>query len=320
MMTRAHRLETDLVASARIGNPDIHERLAVYADLLQERGDPLGRAIAGVLRDPELEVLGLERFTCANDVEGATGFDGLVCRFLPISRALWQPPHIRSPDCELVLLPPIGGRWSFTMGAGEVEAGHDEEPHEVELARPLLIARTAVSQQAYAATEGAHDPFEYPGDHMPANQVSWFEARDWCRSLGLRLPSEAEWEYACRAGTSTPYCFGRQVYPEQINCGGWADRAVDWPVPVGSLPANAFGLCEMHGNVEEWVADDWARYEHVPRDGSAHHDPAAHERVCRGGSCKDRPERCRSAARSSVEPEERSEVIGFRPARDVMYA
>lgn len=313
-------LEADLVASARPGCPDVHERLSVYADLLLERDDPLGHAIVAVLRDNDLEVLGIEAFACDNPVEGPRRQELLVCRYRPFARALWLPPHKRAYDTEMVLLPPLGQRTSFLMGAPESESRfHDEAQHEVAIERAFLIGRTTVSQQVYDATGGPRGTYDWEGDELPVHNVSWDDATRWCEMMDVRLPSEAEWEYAARAGTQTPFCCGEQIYPDQVNCGQDPFFIIGQPDKVGRLFTNAFGLFQVHGNVWEWVADHWALYGRTPTDGRPHDDPAAVDRVCRGGSYMDSHERCRSAARQAEEPGVRSEMIGFRVARELQF-
>jgi hypothetical protein len=132
--------------------------------------------------------------------------------------------------------------------------------------------------------------------------------------LALDLPSEAEWEYACRAGTITPYSFGETIDRSQVNFES------DGPLPVGSLPPNRWGLHEMHGNVWEWCADTWHdSYEGAPTNGSAwvhpDSDPGAAYRVIRGGSWFDVARSVRAACRRLINPSRRNDFIGFRCAR-----
>jgi CheY-like chemotaxis protein len=165
--------------------------------------------------------------------------------------------------------------------------------------------------------------------------ISWDEASEFCRRLSQRtgrhytLPSEAQWEYACRAGSSTPYAFGLELTAElanvRLSSPAWAVSEstnsepldVEQTTPVGLYPANAWGLHDMHGNVWEWCLDHWREsYSGVPRDGSPWIDanaPAAAERVLRGGSWSDSPADSRSACRRRLPATAMDAgVLGFR--------
>ncbi|MDE5099131.1 MAG: formylglycine-generating enzyme family protein, partial [Trichodesmium sp. St16_bin4-tuft] len=166
----------------------------------------------------------------------------------------------------------------------------------------------------------------------PVEQVNWNQAVEFCKRLSkltgrkYRLPSEAEWEYACRAGTSTPFYFGETITPELANYHGnytygkgpkGENRGQT--TPVGKFPPNAFGLYDMHGNVYEWCADDWYdNYVGAPRDGSAwinsnKNSNTKSRKVVRGGSWDFYPRRCRSANRlNSLSVETDFFNIGFR--------
>ena len=159
-------------------------------------------------------------------------------------------------------------------------------------------------------------------------QVSWYEAVEFCERLKkhtkrpYRLPSEAEWEYACRAGTTTPFAFGKTLMTDAANYDGnktYNDgpngeyREQTTPVDEFDI-ANAFGLCDMHGNVWEWCADHWHdNYEDAPTNGSAW--LTANETsncVLRGGSWLLNPRYCRSATRFNYRPDDRDFISGFR--------
>ena len=177
-------------------------------------------------------------------------------------------------------------------------------------------------------------------DHRPVERVSWEDAMEFCHRLSLRsgrsytLPSEAQWEYACRAGTKTPFCFGDTISPELANYDGNyaygnADADADGPkgiyreqtTPVGMFPANAWGLQDMHGNVYEWCLDKWhENYEGAPIDGKAWLDATEGEksneigntRLLRGGSWNSFPGGCRSAFRTLGRPGSAYYFVGFR--------
>jgi formylglycine-generating enzyme required for sulfatase activity len=155
------------------------------------------------------------------------------------------------------------------------------------------------------------DPSRFKGDKLPVEQVSWQDAVEFCARLSkatgkeYRLPSEAKWEYACRAGTTTPFHFGETITTDLANYNGnhtYANEAKGkyrkQTTEVGSFPPNAFGLYDMHGNVWEWCADNYHKnYQGAPNDGSAWTDKISSANVLRGGSWSDNPYYCRSAYR-----------------------
>jgi len=171
-------------------------------------------------------------------------------------------------------------------------------------------------------------------DNRPVEQVSWLDAIEFCHRLSKRtgraytLPSEAQWEYACRAGTTTPFCFGDTISPELANYDGnyaYADGPkgiyCEQTTPVGMFPANAWGLHDMHGNVWEWCLDEWHEgYEGAPTDGRAWVDGTEGDksketkktRLLRGGSWGSLPRYCRSAYRGRTRPGSADGYVGFR--------
>jgi formylglycine-generating enzyme required for sulfatase activity len=171
-------------------------------------------------------------------------------------------------------------------------------------------------------------------DDRPVEQVSWGDAMEFCRRLSQRtgrhytLPSEAQWEYACRGGTSTPFAFGETLSDELANYdasetygNGLKGKYRKQTTPVGRFPANAWGLQDMHGNVLEWCLDDWhGSYEGAPVDGSAWVDGTVGQssnsgektKLLRGGSWDDNPGSCRSADRDHDQPDSADDFIGFR--------
>lgn len=169
------------------------------------------------------------------------------------------------------------------------------------------------------------NPSKFKGQQLPVENVSWNDCQEFLKKinemipdLNLRLPTEAEWEYACRAGTTTPFSFGENITPEQVNYDGnypYADgkegQYREKTVEVKSLPANPWGLYEMHGNVWEWCSD-W--YGYYPSESAV--DPIGPDkgefRVLRGGSWIDNGGIVRSAYRDRFEPSSRVDFIGFR--------
>lgn len=238
---------------------------------------------------------------------------------------------------EMVAIP--GG--SFLMGSPEHDALDETElPQHTVAIRPFFMSMFPVTQAQWrsiaALPKVNHDlelnPSRFISRDRPVERVSWDDAVEFCARLSqrngrtYRLPSEAEWEYACRAGTTTPFHFGSTLTPDVANYNGnhtygSGPKGVyrEETTPVGSFPANAFGLHDMHGNVWEWCADHWHEsYEGAPTDGSAWIDEGDPQlRVLRGGAWNKDPWTCRSAYRGFDHPDTRNKFIGFRIVCDV---
>lgn len=251
--------------------------------------------------------------------------------------AVWREPIPDLPEAtcpEMVTIP--YGR--FRMGAPEEEkeSRDNERPRREVTVEAFALGRCAVTFAQWDAAIEAGAVLPFPGDggwgrgDRPVINISWDEAAAYCEWLShrvgspgaYRLPSEAEWEYACRAGTTTPFSFGATLSPKQANYDGnytyGAGAKGEYrqrTVPVGSLPANPWGLHEMHGNVWEWVEDAFGPYPGHPTDARPleHSDSAL--RVLRGGSWLDYPRFLRSAFRYGYAPGNRNSNLGFRVAR-----
>lgn len=224
------------------------------------------------------------------------------------------------PDCPEMVVIPAG---SFFMGSplDEAERGNDESPvHRVKITSPFALTKTEVTQKQWRAVMGGDPPelnFKGCGE-CPVERVSWDDAQEFLRKLAAksgksyRLPSEAEWEYACRAGGSDTYCGGNDV--EAL---AWYDKNSDSKThPVAQKRANAFGLNDMSGNVWEWTQDCYnANYDGAPTDGSAWLGGDCSRRVLRGGSWYDDPQIVRAAERNGSSLANRGNDSGFRLAR-----
>ena len=233
---------------------------------------------------------------------------------------------------EFSLIP--GG--TFVMGSPEGEVGRldDETQHEVTLTQAFLLARTECTQAAYARVMGTNPSTGATGPDHPVETVTWDDAQEFNARTGLRLPTEAEWEYACRAGTTTRFWAGDGdddvarvgwIYERSGLLGRLIDRVRDWagwkpPAashrPVALKAASPFGLHDVHGNVWEWCADGYDDYS-----SSAVTDPTGSEaaplRVSRGGGWGIPAGVARSAIRGRGAPGDRIDRLGFRPARSV---
>jgi formylglycine-generating enzyme required for sulfatase activity len=237
---------------------------------------------------------------------------------------------------EMVAIP--GG--SFVMGSpnGEPNRSPDEGPQHRVIIQPFCLGKYAVTQSQWGAIAALPQinraldlaPSRFQGENRPVERVSWLAAVECCDRLArqtgrdYRLPSEAEWEYACRAGTTTPSHFGETMTTELANYNGnYTYGAGPQGVyrgetaPVGSFGvANTFGLFDLHGNVWEWCLDHWHNnYQGAPTDGSAWVDETAKadaSRVLRGGSWDVIPEVCRSDSRFRIDAVLRVYPFGFR--------
>lgn len=226
---------------------------------------------------------------------------------------------------ELVFISP--GR--FTMGSPRGEDGHNEDEieHDVRLSQGIYLGQQLVTQEQYQRVMG-DNPSYFQGPLLPVEMVSWFDAAAFCDELSrrvrraFRLPTEAEWEYACRAGTTTPFNTGSSLSTDQANYDGqfsYSGRRTGvsrrQTTPVNMFPPNAWGLYDMHGNLWEWCNDWYSDYG----TGSVV-DPAGPEtgsiKVLRGGSWFHGPADCRSAQRDALDPGRRHSLYGIRVAMD----
>ena len=185
----------------------------------------------------------------------------------------------------------------------------------------------AEARRYYILTDKGFIEYNSSGDRAPVAMVSWWDAQGFIGWLNkkegtqaYRLLSEAEWEYAARAGTTTRYSWGDAIGRNRANCKGCGSRwDVKSPAPVGSFEANAFGLYDMHGNIGEWVEDCWHdSYKGAPTDGRVWTGGCSEARaVVRGGSWNFVPRILRSALRAGGTPSDRSSSVGFRLVQDL---
>ncbi|MEH1893611.1 MAG: formylglycine-generating enzyme family protein [Nostoc sp.] len=225
----------------------------------------------------------------------------------------------------------------FLMGSPSGEGNDQEKPQHEVTVQSFFMGKYSVTQAQWkrvaALPKVNHclkaDPSYFKGDKRPVEQVSWNDAVEFCDRLSKYtnkqycLPSEAEWEYACRAATTTPFHFGETITTELANYNGNSTYASapkgknrGETIEIGSFPANAFGLYDMHGNVWEWCQDTWhGSYKGAPQDGSAWIDNDNQSYILRGGSWFYNPKSCRSASRFNFLRAERVSIfnyVGFR--------
>ncbi|MEG4106055.1 bifunctional serine/threonine-protein kinase/formylglycine-generating enzyme family protein [Microcoleus sp. S13_C5] len=226
---------------------------------------------------------------------------------------------------DMVAIP--GGR--FVMGSPNTEAGrsNNEGPQRTVNISPFFMGKYPITQEQWEVVMG-NNPSEIKGLKRPVEQVSWNNALEFCQKISqktgkiYRLPSEAEWEYASRAGTTTPFYFGDTITPDLVNYDGnypygaapkglYRKQTTD----VGSFPPNPFGLYDMHGNVWEWCSDKWhGNYNGAPTDGSSWETGTDNNRVLRGAAWNCNTVYCRSAYRGRNWAVHRSRHLGFRVA------
>ncbi|CAD5960525.1 Formylglycine-generating enzyme [Planktothrix tepida] len=253
---------------------------------------------------------------------------------------------------EMVYIP--GG--TFLMGSLEMEKDsyESERPQHQVTIPPFFMAKYPITQAQWKAVANwpkiqrdlNPDPSDFKGDNRPVENVQWYDAVEFCARLLQRtgrnycLPSEAQWEYACRAGTQTPFYFGETITSDLANYDArttYADEPKgkyrEETTPVGEFPPNAFGLYDLHGNVWEWCADPWhENYKKAPTGGEVWGEKNDNDnlyqiydlenlvnllnrndiRVLRGGSWYYVPGYCRGAYRNWVEPVSRLRYFGFR--------
>jgi formylglycine-generating enzyme required for sulfatase activity len=224
---------------------------------------------------------------------------------------------------EMILIP-AGIFGMGTLGSSEYE---DEHPHHNVRIPAFLMSKFPITQKQWRAVMKWEPLYRTKGPKRPVDRVSWQDAAEFCKRLSKRtgyiywLPSEAEWEYACRAGTRTPFHYGDTITTELANYVGEHTYQLEpkgvyrhESTDAGSFPPNAFGLHDMHGNVWEWCADKWHdNYVDAPTDGSPWgNGNGTADRVMRGGSWHEPPGNCRSATRLKMDENEAEDFFGFR--------
>ncbi|MGK7892508.1 MAG: SUMF1/EgtB/PvdO family nonheme iron enzyme, partial [Xenococcus sp. (in: cyanobacteria)] len=220
-------------------------------------------------------------------------------------------------NLEMVYIP--DGK--FMMGSAEGEGKDNEKPQQEVTVPSFFMGKFEITQEQWKAIASLPkikqdlepNPSSFKGDKLPAENVSWDDAVEFCQRLSkltkrkYRLPTEAEWEYACRAGTNTKYYFGETI------TGNLANYSTNKTTIVGKFTPNAFGLYDMHGNVGEWCQDNWHNdYISAPNDGSSWTFGDSNIKVVRGGSWNSNPINSRSASRDDYNRDGSLDTLGFR--------
>ena len=274
---------------------------------------------------------------------------GLSAGLAPEYARARQGDKVLTNSIDMKLVPIPTGKFRMGSPAGEDERDAEELPHEVVITRPFYLGVHEVTQGQFERVTGKNPSFFHKknggGPEHPVEQVRWGEAVDFCRRLSTlpaevkagrtyRLPTEAEWEYACRAGAATPFHFGGSLSSAQANFNGnhpYGGAAkgpyLKRTAPVGSYPPNAWGLFDMHGNVGEWCGDwyDPDYYKNSPKE-----DPKGPAQgvlptgfgndfylVVRGGCWLDEARGCRAAYRFRLMPSDPYRWTGFRVVCEV---
>ena len=282
----------------------------------------------------------LQQFTLNKKVVEVNNRGEIINRY-PITVDVFTERLRNGVTFKMVQIP--AGR--FEMGQTDVEKQElmrqvgdkyeglfgDERPSKEVTVQSFFMGMVTVTQEVYESVMGIkpikdqYDSNRFAHPNKPVIGVSWDDAIAFCNALNrnsslvgqnYRLPSEAEWEYACRAGTTTPFYFGPTLTATiaNYNWNNLEGNPQKQTTPVGSFPPNAFGLYDMHGNVWEWCMDHWhENYETLPDDGSAWTEGGNSDfRMMRGGAWISTLNYCRSANRSRITPHKGEDIIGFR--------
>jgi formylglycine-generating enzyme required for sulfatase activity len=219
---------------------------------------------------------------------------------------------IKKPNIEFVDIP----AGTFTMGSPLSEKGRkdDEIQHQVTLSafKMSKYLVTFAQYDAFCEATGRAKPWGFERENMPVSQITWYDANAFAKWMGCRLPTEAEWEYAARANTTSPFYTGENLTPDQAY---FNHKSGMKAMPVGSFLPNAFGLYDMHGNMGE-LCDDWYGEYDLKETLNPKGPKSGGQKVLRGGGFWVSAQECRSASRVGVPPGNRGAGIGFRIVKD----
>ncbi|NES19966.1 MAG: formylglycine-generating enzyme family protein [Symploca sp. SIO3E6] len=304
--------------------PDLAESVQPFAEVAIEVLKRRGGMYAGLVKPRSLQEFAFKVATIEFGGIGKRGSKEPTVKYY--QQKAWQFTEELGGgiELEMVAIP----EESFVMGSPETEKAHTayESPQHQVTVKSFFMSKYPITQAQWKAVAALPlvnhalkpEPSKFPGENRPVERVSWYDAVEFCERLSqktgmrYRLPSEAEWEYACRAKTTTLFHFGEKITSELAN----HNRIYGETTPVGRFGvANAFGLYDMHGNVWEWCVDSWhGNYQGAPKDGSVWElDNPRGSRILRGGCWLNEPEKCRSAYRNNFSPDDRQgQSIGFR--------
>ena len=301
--TRIRRLELALASAEEKSkvNVDVFKDRAAYSRLGKAEVESLAEAAKAKWRTElsKFQLKGVERFQAGGQSHWMS---------------IWR--HGKT-GLEFVLVP--GGR--FQMGSPSDEEGDDDEKQNWVTLDPFMISRTECTQGAWSKVAGSagldSSPSKFEGSsELPVETVSWMDVDKWCTEARLDLPTEAQWEFACRAGTTTAFTYGSEL----SSGNAIFDKSWDHgPVESGSFKPNAFGLFDVHGNVWEWCRDWYLDYDNRVGTSSGLRQGTSANRVYRGGGVGSNAWIARSAYRNRLEPGHRAWNLGFRPSLDLPF-
>ncbi|MGF1579134.1 MAG: formylglycine-generating enzyme family protein [Gemmataceae bacterium] len=295
--------------------PNAPDVAFILADYLEEQDDPRCELLRLSYTLKDLAEVTPERLAMEERLRELV----LVEKLEPV-----MPRYTNEIGMEFVWIPP----GKFLMGSphDEPERDDNEPQHEVRLTKGFWLQTTAVTQRQWKEVMGKN-PSEFRGEELPVECVSWDDCQEFCQKLTelsghqIILPTEAQWEYACRAGTTTPFWFGETIRTDQANylgehpyAGSEKGQFRDRTVAVKSFPPNGWGLYEMHGNVVEWCRDWYGECGSEPQIDPQGPTEGRH-RVIRGGNWGSGARHCRSAYRNRLHPENRVAHLGSRCAQ-----
>jgi formylglycine-generating enzyme required for sulfatase activity len=221
----------------------------------------------------------------------------------------------------------------YQMGSPAHQGNIDEQPQHFVTIKSFMMGKFLITQGQWKAIKNKLPPCRFRGDNLPVERIAWDDAQKFCHRLSKQtgrsyhLPSETQWEYACRAGTNTPFSFGDTLTADLANFNGEhifrsEPRGIYRHLTTegGTFPPNAFGLYDMHGNLWEWCEDTWLDdYSSSPRDSNSYQSKESRYRVARGGSWHEPANLCRSAGRIRLLQSEADEYVGFRVVCDEIF-